>query len=85
MRDKKQNVFDDFIYAAEELIKLKYTKPEKYFYFFTFLINIKILDWPFMDIQMEDFWLLYVHNKGLIFLELWLLALGISNIFFEGF
>uniref|UniRef100_A0A914NVI8 Prolyl endopeptidase n=1 Tax=Meloidogyne incognita TaxID=6306 RepID=A0A914NVI8_MELIC len=29
MRDKKQNVFDDFIYAAEELIKLKYTKPEK--------------------------------------------------------
>uniref|UniRef100_A0A915LMN1 Prolyl endopeptidase n=1 Tax=Meloidogyne javanica TaxID=6303 RepID=A0A915LMN1_MELJA len=29
MRDKKQNVFDDFICAAEELIKLKYTKPEK--------------------------------------------------------
>uniref|UniRef100_A0A915MFC9 Prolyl endopeptidase n=1 Tax=Meloidogyne javanica TaxID=6303 RepID=A0A915MFC9_MELJA len=29
MRDKKQNVFDDFIYAAEELTRLKYTKPEK--------------------------------------------------------
>uniref|UniRef100_A0A914L7R3 Prolyl endopeptidase n=1 Tax=Meloidogyne incognita TaxID=6306 RepID=A0A914L7R3_MELIC len=29
IRDKKQNVFDDFICAAEELIRLKYTKPEK--------------------------------------------------------
>src|SRR5260221_9339187 len=29
MLDKKQNVFDDFIGAAEFLIKEKYTKPEK--------------------------------------------------------
>ncbi|KAL7072007.1 hypothetical protein ACQ4LE_008417 [Meloidogyne hapla] len=29
MRDRKQNVFDDFICAAEELVRLKYTKPEK--------------------------------------------------------
>ncbi len=29
MRDRKQNVFDDFIGAAEFLVREKYTKPEK--------------------------------------------------------
>lgn len=30
MLEKKQNVFDDFIAAAEYLIEHKYTKPERY-------------------------------------------------------
>jgi len=29
MRDRKQNVFDDFIAAAEYLVEHKYTKPER--------------------------------------------------------